>query len=85
MQVLPATFPDPLQSPHSLESARSLAAFSILLAGLQVPSPLSVLVIYNLLEITFDSGDPGRDRTCDLEIRSLSLYPTELRGQNIDN
>lgn len=24
-------------------------------------------------------GDPGRDRTCDLQIRNLPLYPTELR------
>lgn len=26
-------------------------------------------------------GDPGWDRTSDLELRRLSLYPTELRGQ----
>ncbi len=25
-------------------------------------------------------GTLGRDRTCDLELRSLLLYPTELRG-----
>ena len=25
-------------------------------------------------------GDPGRIRTCDLQIRNLLLYPAELRG-----
>jgi hypothetical protein len=25
-------------------------------------------------------GDPGRIRTCGLQIRNLMLYPTELRG-----
>ncbi|SIT53327.1 conserved hypothetical protein [Mesorhizobium prunaredense] len=24
-------------------------------------------------------GDPDRNRTCDLQIRNLPLYPTELR------
>ena len=29
-----------------------------------------------------ESGsDPGRIRTCDLQIRNLSLYPAELRGR----
>lgn len=26
-------------------------------------------------------GALGRNRTCDLDVRSVSLYPTELRGQ----
>jgi hypothetical protein len=26
-------------------------------------------------------GTPGRIRTCDLELRSLLLYPTELPGR----
>ena len=26
------------------------------------------------------NGDPGRIRTCDLQIRNLLLYPAELRG-----
>ena len=25
------------------------------------------------------AGDPDRNRTCDLQIRNLPLYPTELR------
>ena len=28
-----------------------------------------------------ESGDPDRNRTCDLQIRNLPLYPTELRDQ----
>lgn len=28
------------------------------------------------------NGEHGRDRTCDLELRRLSLYPTELRARN---
>jgi hypothetical protein len=28
------------------------------------------------------NGDPDRIRTCDLQIRNLSLYPTELRDQD---
>jgi hypothetical protein len=28
------------------------------------------------------TGVPGRNRTCDLQIRSLSLYPTELRAHS---
>ena len=27
-----------------------------------------------------EHGTPGKIRTCDLELRSLLLYPTELRG-----
>ena len=27
-----------------------------------------------------ERGDPGRIRTCDLKLRRLALYPTELRG-----
>src|SRR5688572_25575563 len=27
------------------------------------------------------AGDPDRNRTCDLQIRNLPLYPTELRDQ----
>jgi hypothetical protein len=27
-------------------------------------------------------GAPGKTRTCDLELRSLLLYPAELRGQS---
>ena len=26
-------------------------------------------------------GDPDRNRTCDLQIRNLPLYPTELRDR----
>jgi hypothetical protein len=26
-------------------------------------------------------GDPGRNRTCDQQLRRLLLYPTELRGR----
>ena len=29
----------------------------------------------------FGISTPGRTRTCDLEIRNLLLYPTELRGR----
>ena len=29
------------------------------------------------------SGDPDKIRTCGLQIRNLSLYPTELRGRYI--
>jgi hypothetical protein len=28
----------------------------------------------------YKCGTPGKIRTCDLELRSLLLYPTELRG-----
>ncbi len=28
------------------------------------------------------SGDPGRIRTSDPQLRRLMLYPTELRGRN---
>lgn len=28
------------------------------------------------------TGDPGRNRTCDLQIRNLPLYPTELRDHS---
>lgn len=28
-------------------------------------------------------GAPGRSRTCDLQIRSLLLYPAELRAHNM--
>lgn len=28
-----------------------------------------------------ESGDPGRARTCDIELRRLALYPAELRGR----
>lgn len=28
-------------------------------------------------------GDPGRGRTCDLKLRKLALYPTELRDQTL--
>ena len=31
-------------------------------------------------EMNFAVGAPGRTRTCDLEIRRLLLYPSELRG-----
>jgi hypothetical protein len=27
-----------------------------------------------------ENGDPGRIRTCDIQLRRLALYPTELRG-----
>ena len=35
----------------------------------------------NLLRCRFQNGDLGRTRTCDLLIRSQTLYPAELRGQ----
>ena len=28
-------------------------------------------------------GAPGRSRTCNLQIRSLTLYPIELRARNL--
>lgn len=28
-----------------------------------------------------EGGAPGRNRTCDLELRRLLLYPTELRAR----
>ena len=31
----------------------------------------------------FKTGDPGRIRTCDPQIRNLVLYPTELRDRFI--
>ena len=34
-----------------------------------------------LLRCRFQNGDLGRTRTCDLLIRSQTLYPAELRGQ----
>ena len=30
-------------------------------------------------------GSPSRVRTCDLELRSLLLYPAELSGQTTNN
>ena len=30
-----------------------------------------------------ETGDPGRSRTCNLKIRSLALYPIELRGHGM--
>ena len=35
----------------------------------------------NFLRCKFQNGDLGRTRTCDLLIRSQTLYPAELRGQ----
>ena len=35
----------------------------------------------NFLRCRFQNGDLGRTRTCDLLIRSQTLYPAELRGQ----
>lgn len=37
-------------------------------------------IVEVLLSLCF-IGDPDRNRTCDLQIRNLSLYPTELRDQ----
>ena len=34
----------------------------------------------NVAENKGEGGDPDKIRTCDLQIRNLSLYPTELRG-----
>lgn len=34
----------------------------------------------NLLRCRFQNGDLGRTRTCDLLIRSQTLYPTELQS-----
>lgn len=31
----------------------------------------------------FVGGDPYRNRTCNLQLRRLSLYPVELRGRVI--
>ena len=33
----------------------------------------------------FTFGDPGRIRTCDLLIRSQTLYPAELRSHKVEN
>ena len=35
----------------------------------------------NLLRYRFQNGDLGMTQTCDLLIRSQTLYPAELRGQ----
>ena len=35
----------------------------------------------NFLRCQSQNGDLGRTRTCDLLIRSQTLYPAELRGQ----
>ncbi|CDX23251.1 hypothetical protein MPLB_270080 [Mesorhizobium sp. ORS 3324] len=32
-----------------------------------------------MLQVLEKHGDPDRNRTCDLQIRNLPLYPTELR------
>ena len=40
---------------------------------------LQLVVIFTLFPLE-NYGDPDRIRTCDLQIRNLSLYPTELRG-----
>ncbi len=31
-----------------------------------------------------EDGDPDRIRTCDIQLRRLTLYPTELRGLIFD-
>ena len=33
-------------------------------------------------QLTENTGDPDRIRTCDPQIRNLMLYPAELRGRN---
>lgn len=38
---------------------------------------------YNILFKWIKTGDPGRIRTCGLQIRNLPLYPTELRGHGV--
>ena len=43
-------------------------------------TPFYITVSHNALKNTRKSGDPDRIRTCGLQIRNLSLYPTELRG-----
>ena len=40
---------------------------------------LQLFVIFTLF-LPENHGDPDRIRTCDLQIRNLSLYPAELRG-----
>jgi hypothetical protein len=42
-------------------------------------------VYYTCFTSVNQSGAPGRIRTCDLELRSLLLYPTELPGPNCPN
>ena len=34
------------------------------------------------LQVTENSGTPGRIRTCDLLLRRQALYPAELRARN---
>src|SRR4030095_7866856 len=34
------------------------------------------------IEAHWGNGDPDRNRTCDLQIRNLPLYPTELRDHD---
>lgn len=36
-------------------------------------------IISDILSVTKKYNAPGRDRTCDLELRRFSLYPTELQ------
>ena len=52
-----------------------LASFALRPAALRPPA--GGFVFYRR------GGDPGRIRTCDLQIRNLPLYPAELRGHCI--
>ena len=43
---------------------------------------IRTLSIYSISKNLYNIfGAPDKDRTCDLHVRNVSLYPTELRGQ----
>ncbi len=39
-----------------------------------------LIVLIYIVPLHFESGDPERIRTSDLQFRKLLLYPAELRG-----
>src|SRR5438105_15352778 len=41
----------------------------------------SIASLKPLRRRSFEAGLPGRNRTCDPQLRRLLLYPTELRGE----
>ncbi len=45
----------------------------------------SIRLSYGRTHTKTKTGAPGRIRTCDLQIRSLSLYPAELRARVFAN
>src|ERR1700754_2370809 len=53
-----------------------------------VPKGFCLLLPYWYLEVTIGREEvsaPGTTRTCDLLVRSQTLYPTELRAQTAEN